>query len=301
MTSPARRRAPALACLSGALSGTLSGALLLGLAGCGGVGSAAEDVVNAVVDGLVCGLRNCTESSTLNVDEISPRFTATQADGDAAVTVSGSLGKSANVFTTVLMARDERLVVAVDGGADLAMSNPDGQRLDYTARVATRTAQPVVQVVFTRAGVRHVNQVTLPPAFSVLQPTGTPLLTRKGSPLAVRLSLATVGTAEASASGNCTRSDGTSFAAKGVSLGARAEASTAGAYRLEPAVVDDSLNSLSRSLNNNDTRTPAVSRCDLTVTWSRSVQGSIAPTMNGHGALVGQRTASHLLAYDAGL
>ena len=49
----------------------LSAALL---AGCGGVSSIGEDIGN----GIVCGLRNCTESAQLNLDEISPRFTATQ-------------------------------------------------------------------------------------------------------------------------------------------------------------------------------------------------------------------------------
>lgn len=274
---------------------------LLILAGCGGASSIGEEIGGAIGDGVVCGLRNCTESATLNVDEISPRFTATLAAGDGAVVVAGDLGKSANVLTTVLIAPDERLSASVDGGAEVALANPDGKRLSYAARIAAAGAQPVVRVVFTRGSTRHVSQVTLPAGFTVLQPTGSPLLTRSGAALPVRLSQPTVGTASATASGSCSRADGSSFEVKGASLGARAEASVAGGYRLEPAAVDDSLNAASRSANNNDTRTSAVTRCELVATWATQAAGSIAPTMNSHGSLLGLRTASHPLSYDARL
>ncbi len=287
MTSPRRCLPPLLA--------------LLTLTGCGGASSIGAEIGGAIGDGVVCGLRNCTESATLNVDEISPHFTATQAAGDDAVVVTGDLGKSANVLTTVLMAPDERLSASVDGGTEVTLANPDGKRYSYTARLAAAGAQPVVRVVFTRGGTRHVSQVTLPAGFTVLQPTGSPLLTRSGAALPVRLSQATVGTASASASGNCSRSDGSSFELKGASLGARTEASVAGGYRLEPAAVDDGLNAASRSANNNDARTPAVTRCELVVTWTAKATGSVAPTMNSHGSLDGLRTAAHPLSYDARL
>ncbi|WP_457322357.1 hypothetical protein [Roseateles sp. P5_E11] len=272
---------------------------LLAMAGCGGVGHDVADVVGAMADGIVCGLRNCTESSTLNVDEISPRFSAAQATGDNRVVVDGFLGKSANVLTTVLMAPDERLSVSIDGGPEVTMSNPDGERLGYTASLAAASAQPVVQLVFTRAGVRHVSQVTLPVGFTVLQPTGNPLLTRSGAALPVRLNLSGVNDAVATGSGSCSRSDGSSFTIKNENLGARIEGSVAGGYRLEPALVDDNLNIASRNANNSDPKTAAVSRCELTVTWTKSSRGTIAPTMNGHGTFLGERQASHPLVYDA--
>lgn len=300
MTTPTCCRVPALARWL-PLYLPLSLALAVALPGCGGIGSAGEDVAGALVDGVVCGLRNCTESSTLNMDEISPRFTATQAAGDNAVVVEGGLGKSANVFTSVLMAPNEQLAVSVDGSPEVAMSNPDGKRLSYTTRLTARSTQPVVQVVFTRGGVRHVSQVTLPTGFTVLQPAGAAQLTRTGAALPVRLSMATVGTASASASGTCTRTDGSSFTTQATGLNARIEGSTSGAYRLEPTDVDEALTATSRSFNNNDTRTPAVSRCALTVTWTHAVQGSTPATMNRHGALLGQRTATHPLSYDAQL
>ena len=73
----------------------------------------------------------------------------------------------------------------------------------------------------------------------------------------------------------------------------------AGGYRLEPSTVDMALNNASRSANNNDVNTPAVSKCELSVVWTRTALGSIAPTMNGHGTLRALREAAHPLSYDA--
>lgn len=268
------------------------------LAGCGGV---ANDIAGGIADGVVCAFRNCTESSKLNVDEISPRFGAAQTAGENRVVVDGFLGKSANVLTTVLMAPDEQLTVSVDGGPEVVMSNPDGKRMDYTVSLAVASAQPVVRLVFTRGGVRHVNEVTLPAGFTILQPTGSVLLTRSGAALPVRLSLPGVGDASATASGSCSRADGSSFTLKKEGLGARSEGSVAGGYRLEPALVDDNLNAASRNANNSDPKTAAVSRCELTVTWTKSAVGKVAPTMNAHGLFTGERKASHALVYDARL
>lgn len=269
---------------------------LMATAGCGGVG---RDIGEAFGEAIGCGILNCTESSTLNVDEISPRVTASQTDTSRTVVVEASLGKSANLLTTVLLAPNERLTASVDGGGEVAMGNPDGRRYSFSASLDSGSAQPVVRVVFTRAGVRHVNEVTLPAAFSVLQPTGQPSMTRGGAALPVRLSLASSGDAGASASGSCSRADGSSFTVKGVGLNATAETSVAGGYRLEPAAVDAALNEASRSANNGNINTPAVSQCQLTVAWTRTSRGSVAPTMNGHGTINGLRQATHALAYDA--
>lgn len=140
------------------------------LAGCGGVANGVADTAGALADGVVCALRNCTESSTLNVDEISPRFGAAQAAGDNRVVVEGFLGKSANLLTTVLMAPDERLAVSVDGGPEVVMSNPDGKRQGYTASLAAASAQPVVQLVFIRAGVRQSARSRCPRASRCCSP-----------------------------------------------------------------------------------------------------------------------------------
>lgn len=266
------------------------------VAGCGGV---ASELGESMGNAIGCAILNCTESSTLNIDEISLHLTATQTDASRNVLIQAALGKSANLLTTVLIAPNERLTAGIDGGSEVVMDNPDGQRYSFSTTLASNSAQPVVRVAFTRAGVRHVNEVTLPAAFSVLQPTGQPTLKRNGAALAVRLSLASSGDAGASASGNCSRTDGSSFAIKGQGLNAVIEASVAGGYRLDPATVDTALNDASRSANNGNLATPAVSQCQLTVTWTRTAQGSVAATMNRHGSARGQRQATHPLAYDA--
>lgn len=273
--------------------------LITTLAGCGGVArDIAEDTVSEPLDALLCGLQNCTESSTLRVDEISPRFSATQTDGEQAVVIEGSLGKSANLFTTVLMAPNESLSASVDGGPEVALADPDGKRWRYTARLAATSAQPVVRIVFMRDGVRHVSEVTMPARFTVLQPTGAPALARGSADLAVRLSLATSNDALDAASGNCSRTDGSSFDVKKTDLRAVPQTSVAGGYRLQGAAVDEALNDASRSANSGAVTTPLVSRCQLTVAWQRKVWGTSAATLNSHTSVSAIRQATHPLSYD---
>lgn len=289
MPLPGNRRLPAL----------LGSMTLLTLAGCGAGSSIGEDIGNAIGGALTCGLRNCTESSTLRVDEIGPRFTASQQAGSNTVLIEGFMGKSANLFTTVLLGSNERLTASVDGSSESRLSNPDGQRLDYTLSLVSSSAQPQVTLVFTRDGTRHVSQVTLPAAFSVLQPTGTATLTRTGTPLAIRLSRALTDTVTLSADGRCTRSDNSAFDVKSESLGAKADASVPGAYTLEPLPTDSTLNAASVRANNNSTATSPVSHCELTLTWGTKVYGTVAATLNQHGTLAGERRATQTLIYDA--
>ncbi|MEO6280795.1 hypothetical protein [Roseateles sp.] len=263
------------------------------LAGCGG---ATNDVADPVVDGFICAFRNCTESSTLNVDEISPRFTATQNDSDRTILVEGGLGKSANVFTAVLPAPGERLSASVDGGTEVTMGNPDGKRLDYSAGLTSASAQPVVRVVFTRAGVPNISEVTMPAGFTVLQPAAGVALARTAGDVDVRLSSTALTTSMAD--GTCSRTDGSSFPVKNEILPATIQSSVVGGYRLNGAALDDALNLASRSHNNNIVTTPLVSRCQLTVAWRRTAWGTVAPAMNAHGAIGGYRQALQALTYD---
>ncbi len=269
------------------------GLALFTLAGCGGVSDA------ELPDSFNCTLRNCTESSTLGVDEISPRFTATQVDANHLIFVEGFLGKSANATTTVLLASNESLMASANGETETRLNDINGRRLDYSLYLNSTADQPVVRIVFTRAGVRHVSEVTLPGAFTVLQPTGVPILRRTGSALPVRLSLATIGGASATATGGCSRTDNSTFPFKDLTLGAVTEPGVAGGYRLEPATLDTVMNNASRAANNDAANTPAVAECQLTVAWIRTAHGTIAPTMNGHGTLTGLREATHPLNYDA--
>jgi len=124
------------------------------LTACGG--SPGNDAANAMASAMTCAVRNCTESATLHTDELSLRFSATQKSGDGNLTVSGFVGKSANLTTTVLLQPGETLSASVDGGPETPLRNIDGQRLDYEVSLPAGSAQPVVQLVLTRDGMRHV-------------------------------------------------------------------------------------------------------------------------------------------------
>ncbi|MBI3346746.1 MAG: hypothetical protein HY020_05980 [Burkholderiales bacterium] len=268
------------------------------LASCGGGGSTGADLADA----YVCGLRNCTESSTLQTDELSTRFDAEQSEGQAAVTVNAYLGKSANVFTAVMLAPGEQLRASVEGGAETAMANTGMKRIDYEANLPTTAARPRVTVVFVRDGVRHVNEVMLPVAFRVVQPVGTPTLARTAGSLAVTLGPDVAGTpVGASASGRCSRTDGSVFDAKAIPLNPRQDSGVVGGFRVDTLPLDQSLNSASQSANNSNPATPLVARCELTVTWSTSATGSTASTLNRHSIYNGYRKAGHAIVYDARL
>ncbi|MCE4553839.1 hypothetical protein [Pelomonas cellulosilytica] len=269
------------------------------LSACGGVAPDFSPVADAMAQGLTCAITNCTESSTLNVDEISPQFTVTQTDDEAQVVVEGSLGKSANLLTTVQPAANESLTASVDGGAEVAMADVSGNRMRYKATLRATSAQPVVRIVFTRAGVRHVSEATMPARFTVLQPTGMAVLTRTSPDLPVRLTLSTMRDTSPAATGSCSRTDNSSFAVDGAALFYASEDSIAGGYRLVASGVDDALNAESRRANKDVATTPLVSRCQLTVAWRHSgASGTVAPTMNQHGFLRPTRVATHALTYD---
>ena len=289
MRIPPNCRVPAL---------LLAAPALVMLSSCGGGGSVGEPLVNA----YDCALRNCTESSTLNTDEISTRFDAEQSEGQSTVAVSGYLGKSANVFTALMLAPGEQLRSSVDGGAETAMSNTSGNRIDFESTLPTSAARPRVTVVFVRDGVRHVNEVVLPPAFTVVQPSGTPTLARTAGSLPVRLGPDVSGsTVGVTATGRCTRTDDSAFDVKQRALTPRQESGTPGAYRLDTLGLDQALNAESQSANNNNPNTPLVSRCDLTLTWYASVSGTTATTLNRHSLYNGYRKAGHAIVYDARL
>ncbi len=273
---------------------------LLALSGCGGGGGPSRDA-EIIADAVNCTFLNCTESSTLNVDEISARFTATpNASGDGVI-VDGNLSKSANLLTVVLMAPDERLSTSVDGGSEVPMANPDGKRLHYTTPLRTSSATPVVRLVFTRAGVRHVSEVVVPAAFAVLQPTGSPAMTRTGAALPVRLTLPASGTTSTAANGSCSRADGSSFMVKNQPLYAESESGVAGGYRLSANAVHNTVTNASNSISATPegTTPAAVSQCQLTIVWTRTNAGRAPATMNRHGYLNGESQATHPLTYDA--
>lgn len=272
--------------------------LLALLASCGGGGSAGTDIADA----YVCGLRNCTESSTLQTDEISTHFDAEQSEGQPTVKVNAYLGKSANLFTALKLAPGEQLRASVDGGSETGMANTGMARVDFEASLPTAAARPRVTVVFVRDGVRHVNEVVLPAAFTVVQPTGTPTLARTAGSLLVRLGPDVSGSSVGvHASGRCSRTDGSVFDVKSHPLVPRLESGAPNDFRLDTLPLDQALNAESQSQNNSNPNTPLVARCELSLVWYAGVRGTTASTLNRHSIYNGYRRAGHAIVYDARL
>lgn len=277
--------------------------LPVALAACGGGGSAANDVADSMSNALECTVRNCTEPSTLRADEISMRFTATQKAGDSNLTVSGFVSKSANVTTTVLLQPNESLSASVDGGRETPLRNPDGQRLDYEVSLPASSPQPEVWLIFKRDGVQHISGVVMPPAFSVVEPTGTPLLTRSAGNLTVKLAPAPTAQNSISASmqGSCTRKDGSTFEVKPHSSLTMQASPTAGYFRIDTVPLDKALNDAGLAANKFAIGTSLVSRCNLTLTWSAEVSGTSPKTLNHYSTFTASRQASNSIVYDSWL
>lgn len=269
------------------------------LTACGG--GPVNDIADSMAKALTCTVRNCTESSTLRTDELSMRFSATQKSGDGTLTVSGFVGKSANLTTTVLLQPGEPLSASVDGGPEQPLRNIDGQRLDYEVSLPAGSAQPVVQLVLTRDGMRHVSSVTMPATFNIAAPTGTPTLARSAGSLAVKLAPAPASPVSATMQGSCTRKDGSGFDVKPRSGLTVAAGPAAGDFRIDTLPLDKSLNDLGLAANNNAVGTSLVSRCQLTLTWAASAAGTAPATLNRYSSFNASREASHSISYDAWL
>lgn len=268
------------------------------LSACGG--GPGNDAGQAIGQAVVCTLRNCTESTALRTDEISMRFTAAQGNGESAVRVSGFVGKSANLTTTVLLQPGETVSASVDGGSETMLANPDGQRLDYETSLPAGSSTPQVQLVFTRDGARHVSKVVMPPAFTVAEPAGKPLLMRSAGSLTVKLAPAPTAAVNASMDGRCSRKDGSSFDVKRSSV-SLTSLPTAGSFRVDTLPLDQALNSASIGANNNLPTTSLVSRCELTLTWSATTPGTAPTTLNKYSSFSASREAAHQITYDAWL
>ena len=235
-------------------------ALTLPMAGCGG-GGTVDNIAVVIADAFVCSFGSCIESSTLRVDEISTHFTTEPVEGQANVQVTGYLGKSANVFTLLQLAPNEQLRASADGGAEVVLTNPSGDRMHYSTKLPVSTVRPRVTLVFVRDGVRHASEVVLPPVFSVVEPADKPTLARTAGSLLVRLSPMEAGSsASLSVTGRCSRTDASSFDTKGTLLNPRLESGAPGSYRVDTLALDQALNAESRSANQNDPNTPLVSR-----------------------------------------
>ena len=106
-----------------------------------------DSIVDEIVDDLTCAVTNCKPSDTLKVDDISPRFTVTQDNGQ--VRVQGRLGYSANVITVVQPSGNDHMSASV-GNQRRDLADEDGKRRSYIVLLADASEQPVVTANFVR-------------------------------------------------------------------------------------------------------------------------------------------------------
>ncbi len=274
------------------LYGGISAAALLStllLSACGG------SIVEAIVDDVTCAVTNCKLSDTLKLDDISPKFTVTQENGQ--VKVEGRLGYSANLLTVVHPSGNDHMSASV-GGQRRDLVDEDGKRTNYSVFLADTSEQPIVTANFVRGSELHGSTVTMPKAFSVVAPSGTPMIARSAGKFVVQLSQPYSDRMGLGVNMACKRADGSSFDSKGEPLGVASEGSN---YRIGTLDLDAALNRASVNFNPNSPNTSPVQTCELTFRWQLSQTGTVASTLNRHAEIVARRIASQNASYDARL
>jgi hypothetical protein len=259
------------------------------LSACGG------SIVDAIVDDLTCAVTNCKDSATLKVDEISPRFTVTQENGR--VKVEGRLGHSANLLTVVHPSGNDHMSASV-GNQRRDLEDEDGKRTNYSVYLADASEQPIVTANFVRGSELHGSTVTMPKTFSVVAPTGTPMIGRSSGKFLVQLSQPYTNQMGVSVSMACKRADGSNFDSKNESLSSAPEGN---GYRISTLDLDVALNRASVNFNPNSPNSSLVQTCDLTFQWTVSQTGTVASTLNRHSSIVAERRVKHTATYDARL
>lgn len=274
-------RALALACVAAAMGG------------CGGV---ADGIANDISNGISCGLTNCKESNTLSLDDIRVAYTATQEGGT--VTVDAVLSYRANVFTAVQLSPNSDSIVLSTRNQGFADTS-QGRRSSWRTSYADASVSPTVGVRFTRQGQNYDSSLVMPPPMSFLsQP---PLqLQRSAGQMQVALNLPQTNTLPVYLSGNCARTDGSTFALAGdpsVSVARVGPVSGGASYTLSTLDLDRQLNSLSQQANNNASTTPLVQSCDLTVFYSLEVVGKAHPALSTYSGTIARSQLRQTLRY----
>ncbi|MCV2367975.1 hypothetical protein [Roseateles oligotrophus] len=274
------------------LYGAVSTAALLStllLTACGG------SIVDAIVDDLTCAVTNCKDSATLNVDEISPKFTITQDNGQ--VKVEGRLGYTANLITVVHPSGNDHMSASV-GNQRRDLVDEDGKRTNYSVFLADASEQPIVTANFVRGSELHGSTVTMPKTFSVVAPLGTPLISRSSGKFLVQMSQPYTNQMGVSVSMVCKRVDGSSFDSKNEPLRSSPEGN---GYRISTLDLDMALNHASVNFNPNSPNASLVQTCELTFQWMLSQTGTVASTLNRHSSIVAERRVKQTASYDARL
>ncbi len=276
---------------------------LLYLSACGGGGDpllsgvaaaqAGQDIGEGIGDAVNCIIQGCVESNTVSIDNVSPHFTITQVNG--VVRVDASLGKSANVFTTLRLSPGDTLSASDGDGAALTLKDVDGTRTRYAITFADSSAQPRITVNFQRGSDVYPNTVTMLAPFT-LSPQGTVSLLHSSGGYDLQIQPASMPSPGGTANASCVRQNGSSLQGSFgiVPLG---DIHVPGQYRVTTKTLDGSLSTLSQNQMPSDTS--PISSCKLALVWTLSTQGTVSSSLNRHGTIQATRSANQTVNYDA--
>jgi len=271
-------------------------ASLLGTA-CGG-GGVAEDIVPNPLEGFDCALLNCKESNTVSTDNVSPRFTITQANGR--VHVDAWLSQSANLLTTLLPSPGDSLTASDGDAPPVKLRGESGNRQRWVTDFADANAQPRITVNFVRNGLVYPNVVTMPKPFSITSPVGVLQIRRSTGQFDVQFASDDLQNVTLTTDASCTRSDHSSFTSKDVLLGPQQDARDPSLFHISTLALDTALNNASVNASQNNPSLSPVASCSLTLNWKILVRGTVAPELNQHGSIVATRTVGQAASYNAG-
>jgi len=269
--------------------------LAVALAGCGGV---ADDIAKPVVDTYVCAFTNCKESETLALQDISPSFVVSQAEGQ--LRAEAGFGYRANLLTQVRLSGSDRLSAMAQGQRH-DFSNTDDSRASWVAQWPAEGGAAGVQLVLQRGAQTFVSSVQLP-VLAMPSAQQELTLTRSSGGYAAQLSSGDSAHLSAHADGVCTRVDGSGFTlqGQGIEVSPRGGGADAWLYWVDSAWLDKRLNELSRQSNGAAAGTAAVASCQLAVSWALEVPGQLDPAFSSHGRIVGRALVRQRLSYLAG-
>ena len=279
----------------------VGGLLSLLLSGC----FLANDAANAIVNdpgpvnfNTVCIISNCTNSNADVVSDIRTSYVVTQKNGQ--VTITASIGQTANLLTAVAITGGDSLTATVDGQAATFQSTPD-TGTPYTAMVPDASLQPVVAVNFLRGTSMYPSTVTLPSPFAMLSPMGTVNLGKSAGKLLVQLSLSPTANVGAIVNMQCNRADGTSFSGQDA-VPVSYVANTNNSFAIYTSDLDVVLNGASQTPNNQGvSNISPVTTCGLNIDWQTKVYGTVSSGLYRSSYIVGIQSVQNQVSYDSRL
>lgn len=275
-----------------AVAASLLGSLIL--SACGGGGSV-QDQVRDFIDHTACTLTNCKQSDTLRIEDIRPEYRVSQDQG--MVRIESRLGFGDNPFSVVYRSGADRLSGGI-GGQKVDLVDDNGKGTTYAAKLADSTEQPSVFVNFHRGGEVFTSSITMQKPFSVVAPSGVPLIARSTGVFKVQMSQPASSGMAVLVSAQCKRADGSSFDSNDLFIGNTVDGNS---YRISTLDLDLVLNQASKNYNPNSPNSSLVQTCELTFNWTHRITGTTASGMHRSGWIESLRKTIQKASYDARL